>query len=282
MSKKINFPIKRVVKIISIVLAILVLVFGGPIIINECYKADCGYATKWDASAMLGYYGAILGSLATIVTVIATILFTKKQIQRESFLKRENEKWNKLENTFLEILDGINPIEILKNIIDNGMTDPSRAINLLQKYQMNCKTACDRLNANLNMVDYPKVKLLIDKISVISEEFVDISQLLIKQYSDLRMWQHKDSAFEMLEIEKKRPGTFLKDNIAFNEDILEKIKGIDYQNINSEIAKLNLEFVDAYEIKYREVLQLKGSTFEIIYKEIDSRANGILEIRNKK
>lgn len=157
MSKKINFPIKRVVKIISIVLAILVLVFGVPIIINECYKADCGYATKWDASVMLGYYGAILGSLATIVTVIATILFTKKQIQRESFLKRENEKWNKLENTFLEILDGINPIEILKNIIDNGMTDPSRAINLLQKYQMNCKTACDRLNANLNMVDYPKV-----------------------------------------------------------------------------------------------------------------------------
>ncbi len=282
MSKKINFPIKRVVKIISIVLAILVLVFGVPIIINECYKADCGYATKWDASAMLGYYGAILGSLATIVTVIATILFTKKQIQRESFLKRENEGWNKLENTFLEILDGINPIEILKNIIDNGMTDPSRAINLLQKYQMNCKTACDRLNANLNMVDYPKVKLLIDKISVISEEFVDISQLLIKQYADLRMWQHKDSALEMLEIEKKRPGTFSKDNIAFNENILEKIKGINYQNINSEIARLNLEFVNAYETKYREVLQLKGSTFEIIYKEIDSRANGILEIRNKK
>lgn len=282
MKKKLNFSIKKIVGLILFVLAMLVLVVGVPIIINLCYKMENGSPTEWDASAMLGYYGAIIGAIATIITVVLTIVFTKKQIQRESFLHRENEKWSKLENIFLEIIDSINPIEVLKSVMASGMVDPSPSINLLQKYQMNCKTCYDRLNTHLNIVDLPKVKKLIDEIGKISEEFVGISNLLIKQYSDLRLWQHKDSAIEMFEIEKKRPGSFTQEDIAFNDDVLEKLQFINKEKIDAEITRLNLELVGLYESKYRELLRLRGSTFETIYNEINSRANEILDIEKWK
>lgn len=118
MSKKTNYKIKKLVKIIAIVLTMLVLIFGVPIVINECYKANCGYSTAWDASAMLGYYGVILGAIITVLTLIATITFTKKQIQRESFLKTESEKWSKLKSIFLDILSNINPMVTLKDVMD--------------------------------------------------------------------------------------------------------------------------------------------------------------------
>ena len=101
---------KRVLKIILGILVISAFLVGIPIVINECYKTNCGYSIAWDASAMLGYYGTILGAIITVVTLVATITFTKKQIQRESFLKNESEKWSKLKSIFLDILSNINPI----------------------------------------------------------------------------------------------------------------------------------------------------------------------------
>ena len=71
-------------------------IIGIPVIINECYKANCGYITVWDAPDVLGYYGTVLGSVIAVISIIVTIVFTKKQIQRDSFLKKENEKWDRL------------------------------------------------------------------------------------------------------------------------------------------------------------------------------------------
>ena len=57
---------KRVLKIILGILVISAFLVGIPIVINECYKANCGYSTAWDASAMLGYYGTILGAIMLV------------------------------------------------------------------------------------------------------------------------------------------------------------------------------------------------------------------------
>ena len=150
--------IKRIAKIVLIILGAIFLIIGVPIIINECYKANFGYITVWNGADALGYYGAILGSVIAVVTLAVTIIFTKKQIQREGYIRIETEKLSKLETIFGEILDSINPMETMKKVMDNGFIDPTKAINILQKYQLNCKTACDRLNAHLNMSDYPKFK----------------------------------------------------------------------------------------------------------------------------
>lgn len=267
MSKKTKF---------LVVLGAVFLVVGIPIIINECYKANCGYITVWDGSDVLGYYGTILGSVIAVISIIVTIAFTKKQIQRDSFLKNENEKWDRLKSIFLQTLSDINPMRILKDVMDNGFTDPTKAITLLQRYQLDCKIANDLLNAHLNMNDYPKFKELIDSIATTAEVFVDISQKEIDQYSDFRLLQHKDTALEMLSIEKERPGSFSKENIAFNKDILEKTKTISHESINRQITQLNTEFIQAYEEKYRALLQLTGSTFETIAIETQRQADSML------
>ena len=267
MSKKTKF---------LVVLGAVFLVVGIPIIINECYKANCGYITVWDGSDVLGYYGTILGSVIAVISIIVTITFTKKQIQRDSFLKNENEKWDRLKSIFLQTLSDINPMRILKDVMDNGFTAPTKAITLLQRYQLDCKIANDLLNAHLNMNDYPKFKELIDSIATTAEVFVDISQKEIDQYSDFRLLQHKDTALEMLSIEKERPGSFSKENIAFNKDILEKTKTISHESINRQITQLNTEFIQAYEEKYRALLQLTGSTFETIAIETQRQADSML------
>lgn len=267
MSKKTKF---------LVALGAVFLVVGVPIIINECYKANCGYITVWDGSDLLGYYGTILGSVIAVISIIVTIAFTKKQIQRDSFLKNENEKWDRLKSIFLQTLSDINPMRILKDVMDNGFTDPTKAITLLQRYQLDCKIANDLLNAHLNMNDYPKFKELIDSIATTAEVFVDISQKEIDQYSDFRLLQHKDTALEMLNIEKERPGSFSKENIAFNKDILEKIKTISHESINRQITQLNTEFIQANEEKYRALLQLTGSTFETIAIETQRQADSML------
>ena len=272
---------KRVLKIILGILVISVFLVGIPIAINECYKANCGYSTAWDASAMLGYYGTILGAIITVVTLVTTITFTKKQIQRESFLKNESEKWSKLKSIFLDILSNINPMGTLKEVMDNGFIDPTKAIHILQRYQMNCKTSTDLLNAYLNMNDYPKVKHLIDGIAEMAEEFVDISSGEIEQYSDFRILQNKDSAYQMVEIEKARPGSFSKENLATNQEIIEKLKNISSENINSQIAFYNSEFIRVYETKYRALLQSIGSTFETLEVATAQEADRLLNFDSK-
>ena len=272
---------KRVLKIILGILVISAFLVGIPIVINECYKANCGYSTAWDASAMLGYYGTILGAIITVVTLVATITFTKKQIQRESFLQNESEKWSKLKSIFLDILSNINPMGTLKEVMDNGFIDPTKAIHILQRYQMNCKTSTDLLNAYLNMNDYPKVKHLIDGIAEMAEEFVDISSGEIEQYSDFRILQNKDSAYQMVEIEKARPGSFSKENLATNQEIIEKLKNISSENINSQIAFYNSEFIRVYETKYRALLQSIGSTFETLEVATAQEADRLLNFDSK-
>ena len=272
---------KNIITIVLAILGAIILFIGVPLIINECYKANCGYITVWDGADVLGYYGTILGAAIAVLTLVATIAFTKKQIQRESYLRSETDKLSKLESIFLGILDSINPIETLKNVMDNGFSDPTKAINILQKYQLNCKTANDRLNAHLNMSDYPKFKVIIDSIANMAEEFVNISQGEIDQYSNLRLWTHRETAIKTLRNEEILPGFFSFQAIAFSKDVLEKTKDIDYVDIEKAIAQLNEEFIKAYETKFRSLLQLNGSTFEEVNAEVQQRADEILRLRRK-
>lgn len=43
-----------------------------PIIINEAYKLNSGYATLWDAADALAYYGSMLGAVGTIILGIVS------------------------------------------------------------------------------------------------------------------------------------------------------------------------------------------------------------------
>lgn len=69
---------KKSLKVVLCFLVAVFLIVGIPLIINECYKTNCGYTTVWNGADLLGYYGSILGAVIAVVTLVATVLFTKK------------------------------------------------------------------------------------------------------------------------------------------------------------------------------------------------------------
>ena len=119
---------KQALKVTLLIVALAVFIIGGPFAINEAYKAGNGYVTMWGAEDVLSYYGAILGATATIVALALTIWFTKRQIQRDAYLKNETDKWRQVESTIGSILNEINPMIMLKRGMDTEFIDPGYAL----------------------------------------------------------------------------------------------------------------------------------------------------------
>ena len=242
---------------------------------------ECTHSIIYIIYFIIGILYSFICCYLPVITLVITISFTKKQIQRESYLKTENEKWNKLKTIFLDILTNINPIVVLKDVMDNGFINPTKTINILQRYQMNCKSSTDLLNAHLNINDYPKVKHLIDNINKMSEEFANISAEEKEQYSNYRILQYKDSAFQMMEIEKNHPGSFSSESLATNKEVIQKLKTINGDEINSKLQFLNSEFIRVYESEYINLLKEIGSTFEILEVETMKEADELLNFNVK-
>lgn len=273
---------KKWIATLVIIVIILTLVFGIPLIINELYKKGPGYITVWDGADMLSFYGTMLGTGATILALVITIAFTRKQIIRESYLKSEDEKWAKIESVFAAALDTINPMRPLTLTMGTGHTDPSAAIFTLQKHIISCKTAADQVNAYLNTKDYPKVKGLIDAIAALTEQIEPILQEEVKEYTKTRDLAGRDNAEKVLAMALQNPHVFPRENLDFSNKIIENTNGVQLDDIVEAINKLNGEIISIYHNVYRPLLQLKGSTFETINTETQKEADNILRIWGRK
>ena len=276
-----NMKIKKAVKIVLIVLGAIFLIIGVPIIINECYKANSGYTTVWDGADALGYYGAILGSVIAVATLAVTIIFTKKQIQRDNFLKTETEKWAKVESVFATVLDDINPIRVMKDTMDNGITDPGKAMNILQKYQLTCEMAGDQLNVCLSSKDYASVKTLIDSIISATKQFVAVAQKQIDQYSNLLSLKQREIAEKAIKIQSQYPGSFSQSEMGEHYETLERTKDIKFDNIKNELCLFINETVAINNSVYKPLLKTKNKVFEEINANVQKRADDILRIGRK-
>ena len=261
---------------------ILALVIGVPLGINEIYKKGPGYITVWDGADVLSFYGTILGTCATVLALVITIVFTRKQISRESYLKSESEKWARIESIFASALDTINPMRPIISAMDNGHLNPTATILRFEKYLISCKTATDQLNAYLNMKDYPKVKGLIDGIAALVEQVEPILQKEVKEYTKTRDLSGRNNAETILAIAAQNPNAFPKENIDFSKKIIENTSGVQLDDIVETINKLHGEMISIYHNVYHPLLQLKGSTFETINTETQKEADNILRIWGRK
>ena len=142
--------------LVAIVVA-AILIFGIPLLINECFKHG-GYITVCEAADILSYYGSVLSASIAVATLAITILFTRKQLQREAYQIKRKESWSKIVGVFTSTLKGINPIIPLKESIENGRAEPSAAIIIFQKYHLTCQTAIDELITYLDDSDYLTVE----------------------------------------------------------------------------------------------------------------------------
>lgn len=273
--------IKNVLLVSLAIFVTIILILGVPFFINECYKANRGYITVWDGADVLGYYGAILGSIIAVATLGVTIIFTKKQLQRDSFLKNETEKWSKIEVVFANVLDDINPIRVMKDTMDNGITDPGMAMNILQKYQLTCEMAGDQLKIYVGSNDYAYVKPLIDSIIGATKQFVAASQKQIDQYSNLLSLKRREIAEKAIKLQKQYPGSFSQTDMAEHNEVLKKTKDIKFDNIKNSLFQLINETVAINNNIYKPLLKSKNKVFEEVNADIQQRADEILRLRRK-
>lgn len=79
--------LKKTIKKISLCIVVIIFfaffVFGVPIAINEAYKCSEGYLTLWDAADVLAFYSVILSGLITIVALIVTINYNRKETEKQ-------------------------------------------------------------------------------------------------------------------------------------------------------------------------------------------------------
>ncbi len=280
-NERLNMKFERIAKIVFVIVRSNFLIIGVPIIINECYKANTWYTTVWNGADVLGYYGAILESVIAVATLAVTIIFTKKQIQRDNFLKTETEKWVKIESVFATVLDDINPIRVMKDTMDNGITDPGRAINILQKYQLTCEMAGDQLKTCLSSKDYKFVKPLIDSIISSTKQFVYVAQKQIDQYSNLLSLKQREIAEKAIKIQSQYPDSFSQSEMGEHYETLEKTKDIKFDNIKNELYLFINETVAINNSVYKPLLNTKNKVFEEINIDVQKRADDILRIGRK-
>ncbi|MCI8404408.1 MAG: hypothetical protein HFE49_05845 [Clostridia bacterium] len=71
---------KKIIYEIIAFLFFIALVFGVPIIINECYLKNDGYLTVWDGTDVFAYYASVLSFMGTVTLGIVTVWQNKKSI----------------------------------------------------------------------------------------------------------------------------------------------------------------------------------------------------------
>lgn len=276
-------------KWIFVVLGLLIAIVGVPIGINECYKANTGYITVWNGADMLAFYGTILGATIgaaiAVLTIVATISFNRKQIQRDAYLNSEREKWGAIEATISKALDMINPKHIMlvgiDFLADSNNDYPISVILAIQRYQIDCRLAPDQLYTCLSSVDYPKVKIFLDAMAKASQQFFDIAQKECNLYEAIRKLKSRDIASRIIKNESMLPNLFTPEDLNFASSILSKTKDLNSDAVYAQIKTENEKLANAYETTYRQLLSLKGQTFDTIYTEIQKNADEILRFRRK-
>lgn len=192
---------------ILVVLILNVLIVGIPLLINLSYQFDTViFITEWGAADVLSYYGTVIstviGTTVTVLTMAFTISFNRKQIQRETYLKAEQEKWGKFENLIAQALERINPKRILL-VSTNVLTEddknyPNSALSTIQKYQFDCRVATDYLYSYIGSVEYSRMESLIDKVQDSAKKFYDIAQEEFDLYQLMRNIKARDLASQLI------------------------------------------------------------------------------------
>lgn len=77
---------KKIIYGIIIFLFFIALVFGVPIIINECYLKNDGYLTVWDGSDVFAYYASVLSFIGTVILGGITVWQNRKAIETNNKL----------------------------------------------------------------------------------------------------------------------------------------------------------------------------------------------------
>ncbi len=248
-------------KILKIILSILVAIFlvvGVPVIINECYKVNCGYITVWDGADVLAYYGVLLGAAIAVGVLVATISFNTKQLRRERFLEKERLKWDKTEEVIMQTLQDASPLNMSQTFVDpdeSTILYISKVISHLQDYALKLKTSIVVIKCYITPEDYKKVENLITEIGEATKMFYGIEAEMEQAYTEFRTV------------------------LANYNGLAPQDKLIAYTNKTAEISR---KIIPAYEQHFLRLYDIKRETFAIIYSDMDTQADQIIKLGRKR
>lgn len=264
----------QICKVIGLCFAGILLIIGVPLIINELYRRP-GYTTMWSAADMLGYYGTLLGAFVGITTLIMTIWFTRRQIQREGYLKTEKEKWDKIESLISQELVVLNPMQLVMKARNCG-SNQLDIIKMFQIYQTRCQMATSELLAYLNAEDYKKLKTFLIKVIDDATLFASIVDEGIEAYKNFFHYMIQNQMRQTVAYDKVNPNAVLSDAVEYEKAALNEISDMSWDDIQNQITAFNRKMVAAYEENYKQLLNLKRSSFESIDEEIHNNSNRML------
>lgn len=255
----------------------LLLLVGIPIIINELYKIGTGYMTVWGAADLLSYYGTVLGSCVTVGALIITILFTKKQIQHDSFIKNQKEKWNRIETLVSGSLEKIHPTRISEIIskVDSGKF--SNTITELHLFSFQAKTALDSLFGYISADDYKKLEPLLTSMQNAADEYCEVVTKLGAQYQKLIQLEIRRNALSMYNTAMQNPARFMND-LMNSKRILDETANFNEDEIWAEIRAISGQLNDMRDNSYRGLLERKRSIFEGINAQWAKEADNMLHL----
>ena len=244
-------------KYLGTTLSAIALVIGVPFLINECYKFNDGYLTMWGASDILSYYGTVLGAVVTIIALIYTILFTRRQLQRDSFLERSRTKWEQIDAVITQALIDISPLKLINMAkLDGSITDNLRTIVLgLQKYGLTAATSLNMVKCYIDPHDYEKIGWYIEELQKAIQQFRSIEEDLLNEYMTLHTLA-------------------LKGDGHIPDDQL--LKHLD------RATEINKRIPPAHDGTYQNLLNMRRDVFNNIYANIDIKADQILKFGRKK
>lgn len=249
---------KNIGKIVLGILLFVVLVFLIPLGINQCYQSEIVIIpTKWGAADVLSYYGTLLGASVTILTLIFTILFTRKQIQRERFLERNRLKWETVDTIIMQALLEISPLNLCGSAYsEDPVVMVHGRISELQSYAITAKTFLDKIKFYINLDECNKqMGDFIAEIFCAITQFCQIESDLEKEYMTLLTIAVKNN--------NNIPNEELVLHFGRTEELMKKIP-------------------IAYNGPYQRLLNMKRDVFEKVYADIDAQADSILRFARKR
>lgn len=247
-------------KVILVIIAFLVFTIGIPTIINEAYKYGAlhgGYVTEWDAADVLSYYGTLLGAGTTIAALVATIAFTKKQIEHDRFLEHNYMKWEKIESVITKILTDISPLCIseFEKMDDTSMQTLFAMFVHLQAYETAIKSSLDTMKCHINPHDYQKIAAFEEQLSNCITQFSEIEQEL------------RNEIGKVIFVAVVNQGT---------------IPGPAWLMFYNATRGISERIPPVHDGPYQELLSKKREVFDRIYADIEQQAEEILQFKKRK
>ena len=202
--------------------------------------------------------------------------FTYKQIQRDSYLRQENEKWFDVESVFSNALNTINLMPPLIETMEINGIEPKEAIKQIQRYQVNANICLDQILTSLDSADYRKVRTLSNSMERAREKFCQVMQNRAEIYEKLFRVNEKEIAERILEVEKQEQKSLPIRVRMRCQEAVARAHGLNFDELKIELEQLNEAIAKMHADIFRPLLQLKQRTFELIRTELSQKADRIL------